>query len=65
MSTEDRFLTTAELSTKINTPATTLRWWRSINKGPRGVRLGDRKVMYRESDVDQWIQERYAEDSKC
>lgn len=53
----DRLLTTSQVAEWINTPATTLRWWRSQGIGPNGFRLGRRKVMYRESEVIRWLAE--------
>lgn len=38
------------------TPAT-LRWWRSVgHSGPKSFKLG-RRVLYRRSDVEKWMQD--------
>lgn len=42
----------------INRPPATLRWWRHVNEGPPSFKLGKR-ICYRKSDVDRWIQEQY------
>jgi predicted DNA-binding transcriptional regulator AlpA len=34
----------------------TLRYWRSIGRGPAWFRLGPRKIAYRRSDVERWLQ---------
>lgn len=56
----EEYMTTAQTSDMMNTPATTLRWWRHQGTGPRAFRLGARKVMYRRSDVKKWLDEQYA-----
>lgn len=42
--------------------AATLAWWRHVNdgRGPRWGRLGHRKVVYRKTDVDAWLDSQYA-----
>jgi predicted DNA-binding transcriptional regulator AlpA len=54
----ERFLTTAEVASWLNVPEGTLRWWRHTGYGPKAFRLGQRKVMYRESDVTAWLNSR-------
>lgn len=56
----DPILTTLETAKLLNTPVGTLRWWRHVGSGPKGFRLGARKVMYRRSDVLGWLDEQYA-----
>lgn len=53
---DDPLLTTTEVAKRTRTPAGTLGYWRSIDKGPRSFRIG-RRVAYRESDVERWIDE--------
>ena len=55
----DRLLTGAEVAKRLNMPPATLRYWRHIGEGPPSFRLGPRRVMYRERDVEQWIDEQY------
>jgi predicted DNA-binding transcriptional regulator AlpA len=51
----DQILNTSEVSRITNVPVATLRWWRHQGMGPRSFKLGPRKVMYRESDVQTWL----------
>lgn len=39
----------------------TLRWWRHKGVGPKSFKLGQRKVVYRKSDVVAWLNAQYAE----
>ena len=56
----DQLLTTAETAELLHVPIATLRWWRHQGTGPKGFRLGARKIMYRRSDVITWLDRRYA-----
>lgn len=58
MSTQDVVAYTGGIVT-----ASTLRWWRHEGKGrgPKSFRLGGKKVAYRKSDVDAWLEASYAE----
>lgn len=42
--------------------ATTLAWWRHIadGSGPRWFRINKRRIAYKRSDVDSWLDEQYA-----
>ena len=53
-------LTTDEVAAYIRTPTATLRWWRHQGIGPHAFKLGGRKVMYRKSDVLDWLERQYA-----
>jgi excisionase family DNA binding protein len=53
-------MTTQEVADLLHTPVATLRWWRHQGTGPVAFQLGQRKVMYRRSDVQEWLQSRYA-----
>lgn len=61
----DRLMTTADVEAYTNgiAKAATLRWWRHEGKGrgPKSFVLGGRKVVYRKSDVDAWLDAQYAE----
>jgi predicted DNA-binding transcriptional regulator AlpA len=60
----DRILMLPEVSQRTRTPEATLRWWRHQGVGPKSFKVGKR-VMYRENDVDEWLDEQYhAEPSK-
>ena len=52
----DRLLTGAEVAQWLNMPVATLRYWRHVGEGPPSFRLGPRRVMYRERDVEQWLE---------
>ncbi|HLM07499.1 MAG TPA: helix-turn-helix domain-containing protein [Blastococcus sp.] len=47
-------LTIQEVSGRTRLPVPTLRYFRTRNEGPPSFRLG-RRVLYRESDVEAWI----------
>lgn len=52
-------LTLAEVSEKTRVPEATLRWFRHKKAGgPRSFKVG-RRVMYREEDVNAWLEEQY------
>jgi predicted DNA-binding transcriptional regulator AlpA len=57
---KDELLDTGEVSAVLHVPVATLRWWRHQGTGPKAFRLGARKVMYRRSDVEQWLEHQYA-----
>ena len=51
---------THELSTQIKVSPATLRYWRYSGKGPKWFRLGPRRVVYRVSDVQEWLNRQYS-----
>lgn len=53
-----RLLTMDETSEVTRVPKSTLRFYRHNGTGPRSFKLGGR-VMYREEDVEAWIEEQY------
>lgn len=58
----EKLLTLPEVSERLRTPVKTLRYWNRLGKGPQPRRLGTRLV-YRESDVDAYIDQLFAEDA--
>ena len=49
-------ITTKEVAKRTRKTESTIRYWRHVGKGPRGVRLGGgRQVLYDEAEVDAWI----------
>lgn len=56
----EQLLTTAEVADLLNVAVGTLRWWRHTGVGPKAFKLGARKVMYRRSDVTDWLDAQYA-----
>jgi predicted DNA-binding transcriptional regulator AlpA len=55
----DQLLTTTEAAEFLNTPVATLRWWRHQGTGPKGFKIGARKVMYKQSDLLAWLDKQY------
>lgn len=56
-----KLLTLDETSLLTRTPVATLRYWRHLGTGPKSFRLG-RRVVYRETDVMDWLEQQYAAD---
>jgi len=54
----ERTLTIDEVSEEYGIPVRTLRWYRSVGRGPVSFKLG-RRVRYRKSDVDDWVNAQY------
>lgn len=55
----NELMTTAEVGEYLRTPVATMRFWRAGGEvGPRSFKLGKR-VMYRRSDVEAWLQQQY------
>ncbi len=52
-------LTTDETSELTRVPAATLRWLRGRDEGPKSWKLG-RRVFYRRTDVEAWLDSAYA-----
>lgn len=59
MTNDDSLLTTNEAAQVLNVSPATLRWWRHSRTGPKSFTLGAKKVMYKRSDLDAWLQEQY------
>jgi DNA-binding transcriptional MerR regulator len=57
----DVLLTPAEVAEQLRRPIATVRYWRAIGVGPKSANVGGR-VMYRESDVEKWLDEQFAKD---
>src|SRR5450631_2389854 len=55
---DDLFLTEREFSVRLKVPARTAQRWRSTGDGPPFVRLGPRRVAYREKDCEEWAEAR-------
>ncbi|MEU8391527.1 helix-turn-helix domain-containing protein [Micromonospora sp. NPDC048843] len=52
----EKYLTTEELAALTRSTPGTVRYWRHMGKGPRGIKRGKR-VLYAESDVAAWLAE--------
>jgi predicted DNA-binding transcriptional regulator AlpA len=55
----ERLMSIAETSGRTTVPVPTLRFYRHKGTGPKSFKLGGR-VVYKEGDVEAWIQEQYA-----
>lgn len=62
MNAQDPYWTTAEVAQRYRTSPGTVRYWRHAGIGPRGTKFGT-KVLYRESELQRWEQEREAAES--
>ncbi len=52
-----------EVSELTRVPVPSLRYYRHVGEGgPRSFKLGNR-VVYKRADVEQWIEERYNDDT--
>lgn len=56
----NEILFTADVSKQTGIPEATLRYWRFQGIGPKSFKLGPRKVAYKASDVEAWIEQQYA-----
>lgn len=58
----DELLTSREVSEFTNgiLKEGTLRYWRHRGEGPKSFTLGKRKVVYKKSDVLEWLEANYA-----
>jgi predicted DNA-binding transcriptional regulator AlpA len=57
-SPSQEFLTPTELSSRIGIAVQTLARWRCEGKGPVFTKVGGKKVIYRSSEVDSWLEDR-------
>ena len=51
----DQLLTVNEVAALLRAPVATVRWWSHKGSGPDSFKIG-RRVMYRQSDVDRWVE---------
>lgn len=47
------YLTTTEVAERYRTAAGTVRYWRHIGYGPKGVKVG-RRVLYAETELERF-----------
>jgi hypothetical protein len=50
------YLTTREVAARYRTPESTVRYWRMIDYGPRGVKVG-RRVLYPIGEIERFDKE--------
>jgi len=62
MDISTELLTTDEVAVITRAPVATVRYWRHLGTGPRSFRVG-RRVVYRRSEVEQWLSEREIADN--
>ncbi|MGW6743743.1 helix-turn-helix transcriptional regulator [Streptomyces sp. NPDC055025] len=53
ISNENSYLTTADLAARYRTAASTIRYWRHIGYGPKGIKVG-RRVLYAQAEVNRF-----------
>jgi hypothetical protein len=54
----EKLLTKEEVAEQLRRPPATLAFWRSKGLGPRSAKICGR-VVYRQSDVERWIDEQF------
>jgi predicted DNA-binding transcriptional regulator AlpA len=54
----ERLLTQKEAAAILNLSPRALEGWRMLRKGPVFIRLSNRAVRYRASDLEKWLRER-------
>lgn len=59
----ERLVSTHQVAEMTTLPVGTLGWLRHQGHGPRFYKLG-RRVVYKQSDVEAWLEERLAEGTK-
>lgn len=52
-------MTVPEVADEYRIPESTLRYYRHRGEGPKSFKLG-RRVVYKRSDVEAWIEAQYA-----
>jgi hypothetical protein len=50
------YLTTTEVGVRYRTPDSTVRYWRMIGYGPKGVKVG-RRVLYAIDEIERFDKE--------
>jgi predicted DNA-binding transcriptional regulator AlpA len=51
-----RLLTTKEAADRLRVSPSTLRWWRQISyDGPQGFKVGKKKVVYDEAEIEAYL----------
>lgn len=58
--TIEKHLTTTEVSKLTGIAPGTLRFWRSVDRGPASFALTPKRVVYRLSELEKWIAAREA-----
>lgn len=53
---QTHYLTTEDVAARYRTAASTIRYWRHIGYGPKGVKIG-RRVLYTQAEIDRFERE--------
>ena len=48
-------MTSLEAAKHLGVSLATLKRWRAAGSGPEFIRMGERIIRYRETDLDRWI----------
>ena len=52
------YLREGEAAKRLGVSPRCLQHWRKIGTGPAWVRMGERRIAYRETDLDAWVASR-------
>lgn len=52
----DAYLTTEDVAARYRTAPSTIRYWRHIGYGPKGIKVG-RRVLYSPTEIDRFERE--------
>lgn len=55
----DALMTRQEVAEMTRQAESTLRYWATVGKGPKFFKVGGRRVLYRRSDVQAWLDSYY------
>lgn len=55
----DKLLTLPQAAATLHMSIDTLRYWRATGTGPTSIKIG-RRVMYRETDIQRYIEVQFA-----
>lgn len=53
-----------DLQKRMGIPSTTLYRWMDAGTFPKPIKIGPRRVAFRQSDIDKWLEEK-SEAAKC
>jgi predicted DNA-binding transcriptional regulator AlpA len=53
-------MTRLEVAAMTRQAESTLRYWATVGKGPKFFKVGGRRVLYKQSDVLNWLDQYYA-----
>ena len=59
MDSDQELMTRQEVAVMTRQAESTLRYWGTVNKGPKFFKVGGRRVLYRRSDVQAWLDSYY------